>query len=318
MWWLLAGCAFPGVDERPSHPPAEEESRDLDPDSASLALSDTGAMLAAEIRLTSDDPCENPCTLTVTASGGITAARYEADGWLLGTSTTETLELSYLFLSPGLREITVEGLSEAGATLATHTRSLTIADASSECPRYDANTADSAPVQTTGADVPDGARSLAWQIPTDSTAVGSFAGAVGSTASHEGIDYIHSDSGIASVSVRAAAAGSVAYVRTGCPQSAAFSSNQSVRECGAGWGNHIVVHHGGEIYTRYAHLKEDTTSVVVGDDVSAGQVLAEMGNSGRSEVRHLHFELGSAAAGFDPCASSQSFDTVHDPARLGL
>jgi hypothetical protein len=41
-----------------------------------------------------------------------------------------------------------------------------------------------------------------------------------------------------------------------------------------------------------------------------------MGNSGRSETRHLHFELGSGVRGaskFDACKGSKSFDRIYDP-----
>ena len=114
------------------------------------------------------------------------------------------------------------------------------------------------------------------------------------------------------------AAGTVAYVRTGCPESSRFGHNDALRECGSGWGNHVIVDHGGGLFTRYAHLAADDVDVVVGDAVQAGQRLAGMGNSGRSEDRHMHLEVGSATEPFDPCAPARSFDVVHDPAPLGV
>ena len=69
-----------------------------------------------------------------------------------------------------------------------------------------------------------------------------------------------------------------------------FCHNTSLRECGSGWGNHVVIYHGRGIYTRSAHLKPGSVAVKVGDQVSQGQQIASMGNSGRSELRHLHFE----------------------------
>lgn len=66
------------------------------------------------------------------------------------------------------------------------------------------------------------------------------------------------------------------------------------------------------------HLAPDTIAVRVGDALEAGQPLAEMGNSGRSEVRHLHVEVGERAAPFDPCAPAQSFDAIYSPVHLGL
>ena len=104
------------------------------------------------------------------------------------------------------------------------------------------------------------------------------------------------------------------YVRTGCEQSSTFAHNTIGRECGSGWGNHVVVDHGGGLVTRYAHLLPDSVVVQVGDAVSARAVLAAMGNTGRSDVRHLHLELGTIGTPLDPCQPSQSFDAVFDPA----
>ncbi|MDF1548348.1 MAG: M23 family metallopeptidase [Bacteroidales bacterium] len=71
-----------------------------------------------------------------------------------------------------------------------------------------------------------------------------------------------------------------------------------------------------KLYTRSAHLEKSSIMVEVGDTVVTGQVIAKMGNSGRSEVRHLHFELGTKTDAFDPCEMSQNFTWVHDPAQL--
>jgi len=97
-----------------------------------------------------------------------------------------------------------------------------------------------------------------------------------------------------------------------------FNSNAENRECGSGWGNHVVLDHGNGIHTRYAHISPGTLEVLVGQQVLAGDLLGEMGNSGRSETRHLHFELGVSSQGFDPCTPAQSLDTVYDPATVGL
>ncbi|MDZ4696788.1 MAG: M23 family metallopeptidase [Deltaproteobacteria bacterium] len=120
------------------------------------------------------------------------------------------------------------------------------------------------------------------------------------------------------VDVKAGAAGAVVYVRLGCPQSAVFTSNQTLRECGAGWGNHVVVSHGNSLYTRYAHLDPADVAVTVGQVVTLGQRLGGMGNSGRSDLRHLHFEFGKEATPFNSCIAAQSMDFVCDPERLFL
>lgn len=57
------------------------------------------------------------------------------------------------------------------------------------------------------------------------------------------------------------------------------------------WGNAIVIQHGEGIFSKLAHLREGTFKVAVGDVVKKGQVLAMLGNSGRSPEPHIHFQL---------------------------
>ena len=191
-----------------------------------------------------------------------------------------------------------------------------VEDEEPSCYEYSSSSADYAPVQTAENPLPMAALSKQWEMPTSSTGAVHFDGTPGESANHEGIDYIHSNEDIEEVSVSAASSGTVVYVRTGCPQSDLFSSNQSVRECGSGWGNHIVIDHGDEVMTRYAHLVPGTLNVLVGDVVQKGDEIALMGNSGRSELRHLHFEMGTMNDEMDPCSGSQSFDFVYDPSEI--
>lgn len=54
-------------------------------------------------------------------------------------------------------------------------------------------------------------------------------------------------------------------------------------------GNCIVIDHGMGVYTIYMHLK--SFLVKTGDVVEPGQLIAEIGSTGRSEGPHLHFEV---------------------------
>lgn len=56
-----------------------------------------------------------------------------------------------------------------------------------------------------------------------------------------------------------------------------------------GYGQFIIIDHGKGYYTLYANLS--SASVDVGDDVTAGQTIAEVGDSGTLGDPRLHFEL---------------------------
>ncbi len=184
------------------------------------------------------------------------------------------------------------------------------------CEQFHSDESESAPIQTTGGPLPASVAHYTWTEPTTWTTWVDFDGALGEPATHEGIDWINADVSVPMVDVRAATAGTVAYVRTGCPESARFGHNDDARECGSGWGNHVVIDHGDGLFTRYGHLALDDVQVVVGQSVGAGERIAGMGNSGRSEQRHLHFELGRASAPFDSCEPTRSFDLVYSPSAL--
>jgi len=57
----------------------------------------------------------------------------------------------------------------------------------------------------------------------------------------------------------------------------------------AGYGHMVIVKHAGSYSTVYAHNRKNL--VRVGDFVDKGQVIAEVGSSGRTSAPHLHFEV---------------------------
>ena len=56
-------------------------------------------------------------------------------------------------------------------------------------------------------------------------------------------------------------------------------------------GNHIVQYLGGGNYAFYAHLKTGGVKVQPGDQLTAGQVIGALGNSGNTDAPHLHFHI---------------------------
>ncbi len=56
-------------------------------------------------------------------------------------------------------------------------------------------------------------------------------------------------------------------------------------------GNHVVQDLGDGKYAFYAHLQPGSITVKEGDELTAGQQIAEMGNSGNSDAPHLHFHV---------------------------
>jgi murein DD-endopeptidase MepM/ murein hydrolase activator NlpD len=57
------------------------------------------------------------------------------------------------------------------------------------------------------------------------------------------------------------------------------------------WGNTIVIKHADFLYSKVCHLKAGSIKVLKGDFVKPGQIIAAVGNSGRSPEPHLHFQL---------------------------
>lgn len=66
-------------------------------------------------------------------------------------------------------------------------------------------------------------------------------------------------------------------------------------------GNHIVQDIGDGNYAFYAHLKTGSVQVKPGDELTTGQVIGALGNTGNTDAPHLHFHVMSTP---DPLASN--------------
>ena len=100
---------------------------------------------------------------------------------------------------------------------------------------------------------------------------------------HTGIDF----PAPANTPIRASASGTVIYVRTGAGYGRAW-----------GYGNYLIVDHGGGYSTLYAHCT--SIPVSVGDTVTKGQTIAYIGTTGWSTGYHLHFEIRRNGAHTNP------------------
>lgn len=67
-----------------------------------------------------------------------------------------------------------------------------------------------------------------------------------------------------------------------------------------GYGNRIVIDHGNGYKSLYAHLSN--VYVSSGQNVSRGQIIGQMGSTGRSTGTHLHFEIHYKGVPVNPLA----------------
>ena len=56
-------------------------------------------------------------------------------------------------------------------------------------------------------------------------------------------------------------------------------------------GNYVMIDHGKNEYSLYAHLQPGSVRVHAGDQVKAGDVIGKLGSSGNSTEPHLHFHV---------------------------
>jgi len=58
-------------------------------------------------------------------------------------------------------------------------------------------------------------------------------------------------------------------------------------------GNYVVIDHGTGEYSVLAHFKQYSLKVQVGEKIRQGQIIGLAGNSGASEIPHIHYQLQS-------------------------
>jgi murein DD-endopeptidase MepM/ murein hydrolase activator NlpD len=84
----------------------------------------------------------------------------------------------------------------------------------------------------------------------------------------------------------------------GAPISAASSGTVIYAGWMGGYGNLVVIDHGGGLATAYGH--QSSIAVSSGSQVSQGQTIGYVGSTGHSTGPHLHFEVRVNGAAVDP------------------
>ncbi len=112
---------------------------------------------------------------------------------------------------------------------------------------------------------------------------------------HGGIDVVGSGVPVGNANIHTVQSGTVIKVSNTCPHD--YSKYYSCG-CGGGWGNYIVVDHGGGVSTLYAHCRK--IFVYEGQQVTRGGVIGLVGCTGWSTGDHLHFEVRENGYRVDP------------------
>jgi len=105
----------------------------------------------------------------------------------------------------------------------------------------------------------------------------------------------------------------------GTPILAVADGTVTVAEFSGGYGGLVVIEHtidGDTVATAYAHSWEHGIHVSAGDQVTAGQHIADVGSSGMSTGPHLHFEVrqgGTDGDYIDPAAWLNDHDAADLP-----
>ena len=87
-------------------------------------------------------------------------------------------------------------------------------------------------------------------------------------------------------------------VNTGTPVKAAAAGKVTFAGWNGAYGYLVKIDHGNGVETRYAH--NSRLLVKAGDKVTAGQVIARSGNTGRSTGPHVHFEIRLNGRAYNP------------------
>lgn len=128
---------------------------------------------------------------------------------------------------------------------------------------------------------------------------------------HEGTDFGLKDTAQmkTGVSVLSVAPGKVVRVRDGIPDKQPTKTEMNeMLENAKGCGNGVLIDHGNGWQSIYCQLRSGSIAVKMNDTVTAGQKIAEIGQSGAAEFPHLHFGLFQNKKTVDPFSGTLAQD----------
>ncbi len=111
---------------------------------------------------------------------------------------------------------------------------------------------------------------------------------------HKGTDFAIKDRQVMrrGVDVLAAADGTIERLRDGQDDTIKSEAQyQDIKDKRKECGNGVFIDHGAAVKTVYCHMKKGSVSVKIGDKVTAGDKIGEIGQSGYAEFPHLHFGI---------------------------
>lgn len=126
---------------------------------------------------------------------------------------------------------------------------------------------------------------------------------------HKGTDFAlpTTDAMDAGVNVLAAASGVVLGTRDGMIDKV-IATEDIPKLNGKDCGNGVSIDHGDGWVSQYCHMKQGSLSVSQGEQITRGQILGQVGLSGRTQFPHLHISIRQGNRVVDPFA----------PDRLGV
>lgn len=89
-------------------------------------------------------------------------------------------------------------------------------------------------------------------------------------------------------------------VPKGTPIYAAESGRVITARYMSGYGNCVIIDHGGGLWTVYGHIMNGGILVKEGQEVKRGEKIAQVGSTGDSTGNHLHFEVRKNSEPVDP------------------